>query len=1714
MSRVVPSARSLLPLRLVAAVVAVLVLACAVTVTSAHADPSNSRTYAFQAGSLEAGNASTCAVVTGRKVRCWGYGSAGRLGSNGNAIVGATAGSMAAMSDLPLPAGVASVSMGGEHACALFLNGTVRCWGEGAQGQLGNGSAARVGDSLAHSVANAADVQLPGPAVQISAGGQHTCALLATGKVRCWGAGGQGQLGNDDTASIGTAPFWGQYEGSDVRLPLAATAISAGDSSTCAILVTGKVRCWGDNQFGQLGDGTKNNIGDAPDSMENADDLALPAGATAISVGGQYACAVLTTGRARCWGANYSGQLGTNNTTDLLAPSTDVGSPPLTNVVAITTGLDHTCALLATKKVRCWGTGFNGALGYDSQDDVSNPVADVALPADAVAVTAGQPHSCALLVTGKVRCWGLGVLGSIGSDADTNIGDAPGSMAAAADLVLPSIVTTGADVSLTATANPSKPVVGGPSTVTVTVRNDGSSSATGIVVAAPLPPGTALSSSSQTQGTFSAGAWQVGSLAAGDSAAITLNVTMPSSYARPTATYEVTAAAVHDPDSVPNDHVAGQDDIATVGLETVHGPPDESAPDQDVLYQYAATVGSAGTGEAQFDQPVDVALDTASTLVSGVPIVFVSDFGNSRVQGFINGSQFTTFGTYGSGADQMRNPQGIAVNGHQVYVVDTGGSLSPRVLRFSPTGGAQLRPWAQDTAFATAGSLDYPGSTNLPVDVEANTFNGHVYVTDRPFKPVQEFDEGQAFVRLYGSGFDQGIDGADGVGVNPKSGKTYVADSGNATVRVYDEQGVFVTAFGAPGDGDGQFSGPRGVAVDPVGRRVYVVDSGNNRVQVFDLQGHYLTKFGSAGSGNGAFDAPRGIAVDPRDGKVYVADTGNNRVQVFSRSAVAPPPPPPPPPPDPGTGTGTTTTPTTTTPTPPAGSACTAPATPQSVELGLAKVSGCLVKVTKPGGVVTYEAAGSITLNGVPIAAAGSKQFVITPDKKSPTIGVKDNGQATFSLAGVPISKGSDFTLLKIPTTDKTADEKKLVELPAGGAIYGLKLKGKFGLSLGRGTDGKYYASFNLTIGLPEILKGADGKGGLETQIAVKVDENGRVNSNGVRFQVDNVKLGPLVVDTACFALIPGASTAVKECDQPTPWSFKEPLNAGQANAYLACKPSDTPGNHWSAALAITLPTPSNTRLGFYGSGNGPDLTSLGGFGQNMGIPLAEGVSLETLGAGVCLPTGANPELAIKGTVGIGLVPIGSRPLVTVDGSITYRVNTKTPTAWSLGFDGNVFIKDFGQIGSGGIQVYSTGTFGANISVSARVAGFLILTGKVAGTYAPKTKQYSVEGGVDLCPVGDDAKRFCLGANALVSNVGIAGCATATAWFGAGFGYKWGDSGVTILGNSCNFGPWRPAITGRAAAGGSPLTFTIPSGTKAIGFRAFGATAPPGLQVTGPDGYKVVLPADVPFERTSERFVMRNPQDRSTNVALGNLKPGTYAVTGLDADNPVTKLDTAQAYAPFSGRGTVKAARRGGKQVAVKYVLPTGASVSLIETAKKNGETVSTQTIAKVLRGTACPGAPRTVAGGQERCATVPFTPAGGPGGTREISAVVSRDGQPVGTVTVATFKAAAPKAPAQPRTVQLRRKGTTVTVRWSPAAGAARYGLVTRPAGASTQSRFLAGRCGAFTLKGIATTQAVSVSIAGIRADGVTGKAAATTLKARAASAGKGKALKGKVCR
>ncbi|GAB4149163.1 MAG: hypothetical protein OHK0017_12710 [Patescibacteria group bacterium] len=374
---------------------------------------------------ISAGLQNTCALFEDGNVKCWGDNSTGQLGYGNTMGVGYT-NTPADVGVVNVGGKVTQIAVGGAHTCALLDSGNVRCWGFNQYGQLGYGNTNRIGDN--ETPASIGNVDVGGQVTQVVVGGLHTCVLLSTGNVKCWGQGGNGSLGygnnnnigdNETPASIGNVDVGGQV-----------TQLTAGESFTCALLSTQNVRCWGYAGLGQLGYGNTNAIGDN-ETPASIGDVNIGAPVASIGAGGSHTCVLLTNGNVKCWGYGSSGSLGYSNGNTIGDNETpaSVGDVNLGGTVTkLSVGFAHNCVVFSDNPTKCWGYGLYGQLGYGN----SNNIGDNETPASQSNLNTGlqitdfalgQYHTCGLTINYTVQCWGYNYYGQIGYGNSNTIGD-------------------------------------------------------------------------------------------------------------------------------------------------------------------------------------------------------------------------------------------------------------------------------------------------------------------------------------------------------------------------------------------------------------------------------------------------------------------------------------------------------------------------------------------------------------------------------------------------------------------------------------------------------------------------------------------------------------------------------------------------------------------------------------------------------------------------------------------------------------------------------------------------------------------------------------------------------------------------------------------------------------------------------------------------------------------------------------------------------------------------------------------------------------------------------------------------------------------------------------------------------------------------------------------------------------------------------------------
>lgn len=371
---------------------------------------------------LVAGSDGTCIINQQGKAKCWGQSrERGLIATELKEIKGK----------------VLSLSLGRKHSCAITETGTAWCWGDNTYGQLANDANTFTNDlGLVQGITQ--------PIISIATGYEHTCAVLADHQVRCWGRNYSGVLGIGNSIKIplhptatldgpvkdlkglcaltitGSVYCWGYnhasrlesvpnnikyYAGKIQSLGDDNVALATGVDHGCAAPKAGGVKCWGSNRYGQLGDnGFFNST--AAISVQG---ISEPV--TALAAGPYYTCALTQVGQVKCWGRNNF-QLFQANGPEVIYEAVLVENTP-PDIKSIVAGELHVCVLTQQEAVHCWGSNDSGQLGLGDNQRHQGIVSVPTLEQDVKLIAAGLYHTCALLNTGAVKCWGSNYVSQI-----------------------------------------------------------------------------------------------------------------------------------------------------------------------------------------------------------------------------------------------------------------------------------------------------------------------------------------------------------------------------------------------------------------------------------------------------------------------------------------------------------------------------------------------------------------------------------------------------------------------------------------------------------------------------------------------------------------------------------------------------------------------------------------------------------------------------------------------------------------------------------------------------------------------------------------------------------------------------------------------------------------------------------------------------------------------------------------------------------------------------------------------------------------------------------------------------------------------------------------------------------------------------------------------------------------------------------------------------
>ena len=288
---------------------------------------------------------------------------------------------------------------GEDFICWLASNGGVWCLGSGDYGQLGDGLFADSADVAVQPVG------LDSGVVAIAAGEQHACAIKDDASLWCWGENNDGQIGDGTTVNAGSPV---EVQASEVEI----VRVGLGEEHSCAVDNAGGTYCWGQNSDGQVGIGTNDAKVLVPTLVAS---LTVPM--HDVRAGDNFTCALSQSGSVACWGQGDSGRLGNGSDAESLAPVWVTGLSD-GNVTQLEVGWSSSCAAVQGGSLYCWGRNNVGQLGIGTTEDSNVPVEVTALGSGVRAFSSGYRNVCAIDADGALYCWGSNSYGALGDGSE------------------------------------------------------------------------------------------------------------------------------------------------------------------------------------------------------------------------------------------------------------------------------------------------------------------------------------------------------------------------------------------------------------------------------------------------------------------------------------------------------------------------------------------------------------------------------------------------------------------------------------------------------------------------------------------------------------------------------------------------------------------------------------------------------------------------------------------------------------------------------------------------------------------------------------------------------------------------------------------------------------------------------------------------------------------------------------------------------------------------------------------------------------------------------------------------------------------------------------------------------------------------------------------------------------------------------------------------
>lgn len=335
--------------------------------------------------SVSAGDVHTCAIRKGGELYCWGRDVEGQVGDGANPNPATSPRRIGTLNDW------ARVAGGRDHTCAIRTSGKLYCWGSDSSGQLGDGNTSSTADAPKR-IGTLDDWS------KVDSGYAHSCGIRKNGKLYCWGSNADGQIGDHGASSTADAPK---------RVGTGAdwNSVSTGREHTCGIRQNGKLYCWGGDDKRQVGDGANPDPALYPRRIGSLDDWAT------VSAGEYHTCAIRKSGKLYCWGFDNFGQVGEGQTTIPLDVPVHIGS--LDDWATVAAGNNHTCGARKNGKLYCWGWNSDNQLGDEGSGTASAPRRIGALD-DWASLSGGRAHTCGIRKGGSLYCWGRDTEGQVG----------------------------------------------------------------------------------------------------------------------------------------------------------------------------------------------------------------------------------------------------------------------------------------------------------------------------------------------------------------------------------------------------------------------------------------------------------------------------------------------------------------------------------------------------------------------------------------------------------------------------------------------------------------------------------------------------------------------------------------------------------------------------------------------------------------------------------------------------------------------------------------------------------------------------------------------------------------------------------------------------------------------------------------------------------------------------------------------------------------------------------------------------------------------------------------------------------------------------------------------------------------------------------------------------------------------------------------------------